>query len=218
MELMFTMRPKPYWRMEGRALRVTRSTPKKFVSKSCCASARLVSSNAPASEYPALLTSQSIWPACCKTDCTPDATLESSVTSICNSSTPSKARAAPGSRTVPNTRAPRLASSCAVSRPMPEETPVIKATLFSDFILDLQLCRVIGLRTEWVGSKTPGRWGVACVGIRKKLIYMLLMSTYTKTDCIRVEPTRFGRQPPWRLVWMSSRRSSRGSPEQPHLR
>src|SRR5207249_3999269 len=38
--------------------------------------------------------------------------------------------AAFGLRTEPNTRAPRSASNCAISRPMPEETPVINAVLF----------------------------------------------------------------------------------------
>src|SRR5260221_6002595 len=35
-----------------------------------------------------------------------------------------------GLRTVPNTRAPRSASNCAISRPMPEETPVTNVALF----------------------------------------------------------------------------------------
>src|SRR5205823_3222793 len=35
-----------------------------------------------------------------------------------------------GLRTVPNTRAPRSASNCAISRPMPEETPVTNVILF----------------------------------------------------------------------------------------
>src|SRR5207248_226544 len=35
-----------------------------------------------------------------------------------------------GSRTVPKTRAPRSASNCAISRPMPEETPVTNVVLF----------------------------------------------------------------------------------------
>src|SRR5256885_7397950 len=34
-----------------------------------------------------------------------------------------------GLRTEPNTRAPRSASNCAISRPMPEETPVTNAVL-----------------------------------------------------------------------------------------
>src|SRR5947208_14898095 len=35
-----------------------------------------------------------------------------------------------GWRTVPNTRAPRSASNCAISRPMPEVTPVTNVVLF----------------------------------------------------------------------------------------
>src|SRR5437762_10357189 len=35
-----------------------------------------------------------------------------------------------GLRTVPNTRAPRAASNCAISRPMPEVTPVTNVVLF----------------------------------------------------------------------------------------
>src|SRR6266508_1791490 len=35
-----------------------------------------------------------------------------------------------GLRTVPNTRAPRSASNCAISRPMPEVTPVTNVVLF----------------------------------------------------------------------------------------
>src|SRR3989442_633729 len=45
-------------------------------------------------------------------------------------STPRIGLATFGLRTEPNTRAPRSASNCAISRPMPEETPVINAVLF----------------------------------------------------------------------------------------
>src|SRR5205809_8026513 len=45
-------------------------------------------------------------------------------------STPGIGLADFGSRTVPNTRAPRSASNCAISRPMPEETPVTNVILF----------------------------------------------------------------------------------------
>src|SRR6266487_2675108 len=46
------------------------------------------------------------------------------------SSTPWIELADRGLRTVPNTRAPRSASNCAISRPMPEETPVTNVILF----------------------------------------------------------------------------------------
>src|SRR3954464_12672661 len=62
--------------------------------------------------------------------CTASFTLESSVTSIRTISTPRMALADCGWRTVPNTRAPRSASNCAISRPMPEETPVTNVVLF----------------------------------------------------------------------------------------
>src|SRR3989442_633730 len=45
-------------------------------------------------------------------------------------STPGMGLADFGLLTEPNTRAPRSASNCAISRPMPEETPVINAVLF----------------------------------------------------------------------------------------
>src|SRR6266513_1169858 len=45
-------------------------------------------------------------------------------------STPGMGLADCGFRTVPNTRAPRSASNCAISRPMPEETPVTNVVLF----------------------------------------------------------------------------------------
>src|SRR5206468_7730538 len=45
-------------------------------------------------------------------------------------STPGMGLADFGLRTVPNTRAPRSASNCAISRPMPEETPVTNVILF----------------------------------------------------------------------------------------
>src|SRR2546426_6781011 len=45
-------------------------------------------------------------------------------------STPGIGLADCGFRTVPNTRAPRSASNCAISRPMPEETPVTNVVLF----------------------------------------------------------------------------------------
>src|SRR2546422_7385411 len=46
------------------------------------------------------------------------------------SSTPWIELADRGLRTVPNTRAPRSASNCAISRPMPEVTPVTNVVLF----------------------------------------------------------------------------------------
>jgi hypothetical protein len=46
------------------------------------------------------------------------------------SSTPWIELADRGLRTVPNTRAPRSASYCAISRPLPEETPVTNVVLF----------------------------------------------------------------------------------------
>src|SRR5205823_8930263 len=46
------------------------------------------------------------------------------------SSTPWIDLADRGLRTVPNTRAPRSASNWAISRPMPEETPVTNVVLF----------------------------------------------------------------------------------------
>src|SRR5439155_26821230 len=57
-------------------------------------------------------------------------TLVSSVTSIPTRSTPRIGLAAFVLRTEPNTRAPRSASNCAISRPMPEETPVTNVVLF----------------------------------------------------------------------------------------
>src|SRR5438477_12790702 len=39
-----------------------------------------------------------------------------------------------GLRTVPNTRAPRSAGNCAISRPMPDETPVTNAILFFSWV------------------------------------------------------------------------------------
>src|SRR6266567_6450456 len=57
-------------------------------------------------------------------------TLASSVTSIRTISTPRMGSADCGLRTVPNTRAPRSASNCAISRPMPEVIPVTNVVLF----------------------------------------------------------------------------------------
>src|SRR5262245_151358 len=61
-------------------------------------------------------------PAFCNTNCTASATLASSVTSRRISSLP-------GFRAVPKTRSPRSASNRTISRPIPEEAPVTKATL-----------------------------------------------------------------------------------------
>src|SRR5207302_11423890 len=49
-------------------------------------------------------------------------------------STPGMGLADCGFRTVPNTRAPRSASNCAISRPMPEVTPVTNVDLFFDAV------------------------------------------------------------------------------------
>src|SRR6266404_7422346 len=69
-------------------------------------------------------------------------------------STPRIGLAAFGLRTEPNTRAPRSASNCATSRPMPEETPVTNAVLsFSDvciytfefLVIAFMACQGLGL-------------------------------------------------------------------------
>src|SRR6266446_9469633 len=73
----------------------------------------------------------SICPALSKTDFAAFFTLLSSVTSMSTNSALAMESTRLGSLTVPNTRAPRSASSRAVCRPMPEETPVINTTLFS---------------------------------------------------------------------------------------
>src|SRR6266498_4154341 len=73
----------------------------------------------------------SILPAASRTDFTALFTLLSSVTSIRANSALAMGAMRLGSLTVPNTRAPRSARSCAVFRPIPEETPVINATLFA---------------------------------------------------------------------------------------
>src|SRR2546427_488080 len=59
-----------------------------------------------------------------------------------------------GLRTEPNTRAPRSASNCAISRPMPEETPVTNAVLFFNrvciytcelLVIAFKACQYLGL-------------------------------------------------------------------------
>src|ERR1043166_125590 len=75
-------------------------------------------------------------------------------------STPGMGLADCGFRTVPNTRAPRSASNCAISRPMPEETPVTNVVLsFSEVCIYICEFQFIVSRhsggTEFAQDATP---------------------------------------------------------------
>src|ERR1041384_866187 len=69
-------------------------------------------------------------------------------------STPGMGLADCGFRTVPNTRAPRSASNCAISRPIPEVTPVTNVVLsfsevciytFEFLVIAFRACQGLGL-------------------------------------------------------------------------
>src|SRR5712691_2919387 len=123
---MLTMRPLRCERIAGSTACVMRRRPKKFVSNSPRASSMLVSSAGPMRAKPALLTRTSMRPASSRTFATPSSTERSSRTSSRIRST--FASTAMSVRTVPNVRNPIAASRTAVALPIPEETPVTKAT------------------------------------------------------------------------------------------
>src|SRR5881394_3272827 len=84
-------------------------------------------------------------------------------------STPRIGFAVCGLRTVPNTRAPRSASNCAISWPMPEETPVTNVVFFvnsfciytsNNWLFAFRLFRVVCLLLE--GFRHNGEIGEDC--------------------------------------------------------
>src|SRR5262245_14635424 len=88
----------------------------------------LVSSTAPTKLIPALLISTSIRPARLRTASTQVLTESPSRTSSGTKSTPAGGCVVAAVRTPPKTRWPRPASSSAVTRPMPDDAPVIRTT------------------------------------------------------------------------------------------
>src|SRR5258708_25108959 len=126
---MFTIRPDRWSRIKRSTAWVIRKTPKKLVSNSCFASSIVVSSSEPIRVYPALLTRASIRPARSRTVRTQEWTDSSSRTSTWTSSTFSRAFFTPPfPLAVPKTRKPWRESRPAMARPIPEETPVTRAT------------------------------------------------------------------------------------------
>src|SRR5262245_59233654 len=134
-ELMLTIRPAPWRRMPGSTAWIMRRTPMTLVSNSACAWLMLVSSTAPTKLTPALLISTSIRAARLRTSSTQAFAEASSRTSSGTSSTPARGRVVAGARTPPNTRWPRVASTSAVARPMPDDAPVIRTTRLGPFVI-----------------------------------------------------------------------------------
>src|SRR5438876_659782 len=137
---MLTILPAPAFRMPGSTAFTMRTVPKKLVSNWALASARLVSSAAPVSAYPALLTSTSSRPVCDRTWSTQARTDSSERTSSANSRNCSGV-ARSGRRAVPYTVNPRSVSSCAVARPIPDDAPVINTVCVMTFLPTLRWSR-----------------------------------------------------------------------------
>src|SRR5262249_7453397 len=112
-----------------------RRTPRTLVSKSACAWLTLVSSTAPTKLTPALLTRTSTRPARLRTSSTQALTEASSRTSNGTSSAPASGRVVAGARTPPKTRWPWAANSSAVTRPIPDDAPVIRTTRLGPFVM-----------------------------------------------------------------------------------
>src|SRR5271155_2243904 len=125
---MLMIRPLRCARRYGSTSRVTRTSPKKLVSKSCWAWAVELSSAAPRTPNPALLTRTSMRPARWTTVATAAATDSSSVTSSWINSTPAIGSVFRGLRLVPKTSKPFAANALATAGPIPQEAPGTNTT------------------------------------------------------------------------------------------
>src|SRR5215217_5320370 len=127
-ELTLMIRPLPCSRICGSTARVIRIAPKTFVSNSARACSIELSSAAPATPTPALLTKTSIRPDRSSTPRTTPATDSSSVTSSGRNTTPSRVSPAAALRLVPYTVNPAPTSARAAASPIPTDAPVTSAT------------------------------------------------------------------------------------------
>src|SRR5262245_1925456 len=135
-ELTLMMRPERWARMAGSTACVMCMTRKTFVSNRSRASSWDVSSAALMKPAPALLTRTSMRPARSKTVAAHSSTEAGSRTSRRTNSTFGCVAASP--RTVPKVRNPISASRAAVAFPIPDETPVTRAT-FIAFLLEMTI-------------------------------------------------------------------------------
>src|SRR3954469_9388196 len=131
---MKTMRPLRWARIAGSTACVMRMAPKKFTSNRSRACSSEVSSTAPTTAPPALLTRRSMRPALASTSATPASMDVSSRTSRSTRSVPAGTELA-ADLAVPKTRYPRPTSARAVAFPMPDDTPVTIATRPFMFLL-----------------------------------------------------------------------------------
>src|SRR4051794_19344807 len=127
-ELTLMIRPLPCSRICGRTARVIRIAPKTLVSNSARACSIELSSAAPATPTPALLTRTSIRPDRSSTARTTPATDWLSVMSSGRNTTPSRVSPAAALRLVPYTVNPAPRSARAAASPIPTDAPVTSAT------------------------------------------------------------------------------------------
>src|SRR4051794_35662276 len=122
-ELTLMIRPLPWSRMWGSTARVIRIEPKRLVSNKARACSTELSSAAPETPTPALLTSTSMRPDRCSTSRTAPATESSSVTSSGRNTTPPCCSPGAALRLVPYTVNPAPTSALAAASPIPAQAP-----------------------------------------------------------------------------------------------
>src|SRR5215212_3411407 len=127
-ELTLMIRPLPCSRMWGSTARVVRIEPKRLVSNKARACSIELSSAAPETPTPALLTRTSMRPDRSSTSRTAPATEASSVTSSGRNTTPSRSCPIAAVRLVPYTVNPAPSSARAAASPIPADAPVTSAT------------------------------------------------------------------------------------------
>src|SRR5215203_194852 len=127
-ELTLMIRPLPCSRICGSTARVIRIAPKTLVSNTARVCSIELSSAAPATPTPALLTKTSMRPDRSSTPRTTPPTDSSSVTSSGSNTTPSRVSSAVALRLVPYTVNPAPTSARAAASPIPTDAPVTSAT------------------------------------------------------------------------------------------
>src|SRR4051794_34652678 len=127
-ELTLMIRPSPCSRMWGSTARVIRIEPKRLVSNKARACSIELSSAAPETPTPALLTRTSMRPDRWSTSRTAPATESSSVTSSGRNTTPPCFSPGAALRLVPYTVNPAPTSALAAASPIPADAPVTTAT------------------------------------------------------------------------------------------
>src|SRR3954452_15580725 len=127
-ELTLMIRPPPCSRMWGSTARVMRIEPKRLVSNKARAWSIELSSAAPETPRPALLTRTSMRPDRSSTSRTAPATESSSVTSSGRNTTPPCFSPGVALRLVPYTVNPAPTSALAAASPIPADAPVTSAT------------------------------------------------------------------------------------------